>query len=185
MVMQRIHQGRQTKKRVRSVILTKHEIYVLNSSLPIPPKQKYKLFLKLERISKYLLNDLFVIMHSKHLKKWNADHEFWWRRTNANIHRFVGILPSLNLEPVTVYRFKIRHKKIGNERYYWKERDNSPFSQVMEKPTYPLIGIKGGYVRRVLRAAIERNVSIPSYESKAVTLSEIRRRLRSETNTLR
>ena len=55
----------------------------------------------------------------------------------------------------------------------------------MEKPTYPIVGIKGGYVRRVLRAAIERNTSIPDDESKAVTLSEIRRRLRSETNTLR
>jgi len=183
--MQGTHKGTQTKKRERSVILTKHDIHLLNSSLPIPPKQKYKLFLKLKRISKYLLNDLFVIMHSKHLKKWNVDHEFWWRRTNANIHRFVGILPTLSLEPVTLYRFKIRHKKIGNERYYWKERDNSPFSQGMEKPTYPIVGIKGGYVRRVLRAAIERKISIPDDESEAITLPEIRRRLRSETNTLR
>lgn len=175
--MQRIHQGTQTGKRERSVILTKHEIHLLNSSFPIPPKEKYKLFLKLEHISNHLLNDLFVIMHSKHLKKWNADHESWWRRFNANIHRFVGILPSINLEPVAVYRFKIRHKKIGNERYYWKQRDNSPFSEIMEKPTYPIIGIKGGYVRRVLRAAVERKISIPDHESEAVTLSEIRRRL--------
>ncbi|MGH9923643.1 MAG: hypothetical protein ACRD38_12920 [Nitrososphaerales archaeon] len=181
--MKGTHKGTQSK-RERSVVLTKHEIHLLNSSLPIPPKQKYKLFLKLERISKQLLNDLFVIMHSRHLKKWNADHEFWWRRTNANIHRFVGILPAYNLEHVTVYRFKIRYKKIGNERYYWKQRDNSLFSESMEKPTYPIVGIKGGYVRRVLRAAIERDIGIPDHESNAVTLSEIRRRLRSRTNVL-
>ncbi len=185
MVMQAIHQGTKVRKRERSLILTKHEIHLLNSTLPIPPKEKYKLLLKLERISKHLLTDLFVIMHSKHLKKWNADHEFWWRRTNVNIHRFVAILPSLNLEAAIVYRFKIRHKKIGNERYYWKQRDNSPFSESMEKPTYPIIGIKGGYIRRVLRAAIERNTSIPDHGSKAVTLYEIRRRLRSGTDTLR
>ncbi len=185
MVMQGTHEGTQTRKRIRSVILTKHEIHLLNSSRPIPPRQKYKLFLKLERISKHLLTDLFVIMHSKHLKKWNVDHEFWWRRTNANIHRFVGILPGWNLEHVTVYRFKIRHKKVGNERYYWKERDNSPYYESMEKPTYPIVGIKGGYVRRVLRAAIERKISIPADESEAVTLPEIRRRLRSRASSPR
>jgi|GEM_PF-4600471 len=181
--MKGTHKGIQKVSRKRSIILTKHDIHLLNSPIPIPPKQKYRLSLKLEHISKNLLKDLFVIMHSKHLKKWNVDHEFWWRRTNANIHRFVETLSVFNLERVAVYRFKIKYKKIGSERYYWKERDNSPFSESMEKPTYPIVGIKGGYVRRVLRAAIERKISIPNNESEAITLTEVRRKLRSGTNT--
>ena len=177
-----MRKGTARRKRERSIILTKHEIHLLSSSSPITPKERYKLFLKLERISKHLINDLLVIMNSKHLKRWNADHEFLWRRINAQVQRFVSILPALNLEVATVYRFKIRYKKIGKERYYWKERDsNSSFSEKMQKPTYPIIGIKGGYIRRILGAAIEHNI-IPSHESKAITLSEIRRRLRTETN---
>lgn len=165
------------KRRERSVILTKHEIRLLNSP-SIPPKEKYKLFLKLDRISKHLISDLLAIMNSKHLERWNTDNAFFWKRMNAQIDRFVTILPALNLEVTTVYRYKIRYKKIGEKRYYWKESDNSPFSKMMEKPTYPIIGIKGRYIRRVLRAAVERNI-IPANESKAITLFEIRRRLRT------
>ncbi|MGH9909556.1 MAG: hypothetical protein ACRD32_02835, partial [Nitrososphaerales archaeon] len=79
------------RKRERSIILTKHEIHLLSSSSSISPKERYKLFLKLERISEHLLDDLLVIMNSKHLKRWNAIMNFYGEEL---MHRFIGLLVS-------------------------------------------------------------------------------------------
>ena len=144
----------------------------------------WKLEKKIASMLDELPRDLSSIIHSRHLKKIHLRKLETWFKIRERINGFYNELYdeytniTANIsESKELYIVRLVRKDSKN--YYWREPLTSPthedIVEFFEDRYFPIRGIKGGYIRKILKEAIDKVVIIelPSDKKKAWSLSRI------------
>jgi hypothetical protein len=155
-----------------------------NAKFMLKPTDITRFKAKMARMLDELPTDLKQIMWSRHLMKVHLRKIMTWKIIREMINMFYDELydeyekARLNMSDFMEI-FKICVGKKGSKNYYWREsislKDGDIF-EVFEDPYFPIRGIKGGYIRTILKKAIDADVvlEIPNNKDKAWDLEKIR-----------
>lgn len=155
-----------------------------NAKLMLKPTDTTRLKAKIAGMLDELPTDLQNIMYSRHLKKVHLRKIVEWTTIREMINMFCDDLcaeyekAGLNMSDFKEI-FKIRVEKRGSKNYYWRESispKHEDIFEAFEDPYFPIRGIKGGYIRTILKKAIDTEVilQMPYSENKAWDLGKIR-----------
>ncbi len=154
------------------------------AKLMLKPTETSRLKAKIARMIDELPTDLQKIMYSRHLKKVHLRKIMVWKIIREMINLFyVDLYDEYERarSGMSGYKeiFKMRVGRKGSKNYYWRESISPKHEDIVEAfedPYFPIRGIKGGYIRTILKKAIDADAvrEIPNSKDKAWDLEKIR-----------